>query len=330
MKLPLKLAITVILLGVIVWQLEDLRQVGQLLVRIDPLYVLLILILNTFDRALMTYKWRRLLRSRGQHLPFFRGLRIYCAAMVWGKFLPATIGADAVRAFSTSRTGLAASEVVASIVVERMIGFIAGLLLGLLSLSLLLRLGILDARFNLVWWLWSLSIFATMLVFATSLSQTTFDFIHGRLLQGRLLQGSAGARVTQRLRKLHLTYLAYRDEKSCLTLFFGLTVVEQFMPILQAWVIALALGVEVSLLYIAVAVPPALLISHIPISIDGLGVFEGAFMLLISLGGVTAAEAIAIALTGRILELVSWLPWWMAHVIGDGKLRPPKIVVEGG
>jgi glycosyltransferase 2 family protein len=200
--------------------------------------------------------------------------------MVWGKFLPATIGADAVRAFSTSRTGLAANEVVASIVVERMIGFIAGLLLGLLSFSLLLRLGVLDARFNLVWWLWSLSVFATVLVFATSLSQTAFDFIHGRLLRGL-----ASARITQRLRKLHLTYLAYLDEKGCLALFFGLTLVEQFIPILQAWVIALTLGVEVSFLYIAVAVPPALLIAHIPISIDGLGVFEGAFMLLIALGG---------------------------------------------
>jgi uncharacterized protein (TIRG00374 family) len=244
--------------------------------------------------------------------------------MVWGKFLPATIGADAVRAFSTSRTGLAVNEVVASIVVERMIGFISRLLLGLLSFSLLLRLGFLDARLNLVWWLWSLSTFATMLVFATSLSQTAFDFIHGRLLRGL-----TGTRIMQRLRKLHLTYLAYRDKKGCLALFFGLTFVEQIIPILQAWVVALALGVEVSLLYIAVAVPPALLLSHIPISIDGLGVFEGAFMLLISLGGVTAAEAIAIALTGRILELVSWLPWWMAHVIGDGKLRPPKIVPEG-
>jgi uncharacterized protein (TIRG00374 family) len=325
MKVPLKLAITVILVGVIIWQLGDLRQVGQLLVRIDPLYVLLILILNTFDRALMTYKWTRLLRSRGQHLPFFQGLQIYCAAMVWGKFLPATIGADAVRAFSTSRTGLAASEVVASIVVERMIGFIAGLLLGLLSFSLLLRLGVLDARFNLVWWLWSLSIFATMLVFATSLSQTTFDFLHGRLLRGL-----ASARITQRLRKLHLTYLAYRDEKGCLALFFGLTFVEQLIPILQTWVIALALGVEVSFLSMAVAVPPALLISHIPISIDGLGVFEGAFMLLIALGGVTAPAAIAIALTGRILEFLSWLPWWIAHVLGSGKVRPPTVVVESG
>jgi uncharacterized protein (TIRG00374 family) len=323
MKLPLKLTITVVLIGLIIWQLGDLHEVGKLLMRIDPVYVLLVLVLSTLDRALMTYKWGRLLHSRGQYLPFFRGLKIYCAAMVWGKFLPATIGADAVRAFSTARTGLAADEVVASIIVERIIGLISGLSLGLLSLFLLFHAELLDVRFNPLWWLWGVVVLGAMLAFASSFSQTAFDFIYGRLL-GRL----SGLRIMQRLRQFHLTYLAYRDEKRCLVLFFGLTLLEQFIPILQAWVIARGLGIGVELLYVAVAVPPALLIAHIPISIDGLGVFEGAFMLLISLGGVTAPEAIAIALTGRILELVSWLPWWMAHVIGYGKMRPPKMVVQ--
>jgi uncharacterized protein (TIRG00374 family) len=323
MKLLLKLAITVILMGVIVWQLGGLREVGQLLVRFDPVYVLLVLVISTLDRALMTYKWGRLLRSRGQVLPLLRGMKIYCAAMVWGKFLPATIGADAVRAFSASRTGLNTNEVVASIFVERMLGFISALLLGSFSLILLSRAGVFGTRFNLVWPLWSLVILGAVLAFGTSFSQRAFDFLYGRLFQ-RL----RGARLMQRLRQFHLTYLAYRDEKRCLALFFALTFVEQLTPVLLVWMIARGLGVETSLLYIAMAVPLSVLISHIPISIDGLGVFEGAFMLMIALGGVTAAEAIAIALAWRILELASWLPWWLAHVIGYGKLRPPTIIAE--
>ena len=76
MKLALKLAFTVIIVAAIIWQLGNPHELGQLLVRIDPAYVLLILALFTLDRALMTYKWGLLLRSRGQQLPFFRGLRI--------------------------------------------------------------------------------------------------------------------------------------------------------------------------------------------------------------------------------------------------------------
>jgi hypothetical protein len=57
--------------------------------------------------------------------------------------------------------------------------------------------------------------------------------------------------------------------------------------------------------------------------INGLGVFEGVFILLMSFGGVSAAEAVSIAVTGRLLETVSFLPWWLAYVIDDGTIQPP-------
>ena len=47
------------------------------------------------------------------------------------------------------------------------------------------------------------------------------------------------------------------------------------------------------------------------------------FILLMSLGGVSAAGAVSIALIGRLLETVSFLPWWLAYVIDDGTIRPP-------
>jgi glycosyltransferase 2 family protein len=323
MKLLLKLAITVILVGVIVWRLGGLSEVGQLLMRIDPAYMLLILAINTLDRGLMTYKWGLLLRSRGQHLPFFRGLGIYCASMVWGIFLPITVGSDAIRAFSTSRSGLDTNEVVASIFIERVVGFITALWLGLLGLSLLFLAGGLDVHFRPLWWLGSLVLLVATLAFATSFSRTAFDFLHGRLLRPL-----SEVRIMRWLRQSHLAYLAYRHEKRSLAAFFGLTFVQQLSPILVLWLIARALEIEVSLLYVAGAVPLVFLISRIPLSISGLGVFEAVFMVVMSSAGLTAAESIAIALAGRLLETASWLPWWLAYVIGDGTLRPPRLVAE--
>lgn len=324
MKFVLRLAVTVIIVAVIVWQLGDLRQVGHLLAQLNPAYGLLILTIFTLDRALMTYKWGLLLGSRGQQLPFFRGLRIYCASMMWGLLLPTTVGADAVRAFSTVRSGLDADEVVASIFIERMVGFITALLLGLIGLFLLFLVGSLDARFRPLWWLGSLVLLGAMLAFAASFSQKAFDFLHDRLLQPL-----SGGRIMRWLRRAHSTYLAYRHEKQSLTVFFGLTFVQQLTPILLLWLIARALEVEVSLLYIAGVVPLAFLISRIPVSISGLGVFEGVFVFMMSLAGLSAAESIAIALASRVLETASWLPWWLAHVIGYGKLRPPTVMAEG-
>ena len=53
----------------------------------------------------------------------------------------------------TCRNGLDSSNVVASIVVERMIGFISALLLGLIGLFILDQTGQLDPRFQPVWWM---------------------------------------------------------------------------------------------------------------------------------------------------------------------------------
>jgi glycosyltransferase 2 family protein len=325
MKVVLKLAVMVSLIGVIVWQLGDLHAVGRLLGRIDPAYVPLILGVSTLDRALMTYKWGRLLRGRGLHLPFWRGLQLYCAAMIWGMFLPATVGADAIRAFSASRTGLKADEVVASILIERMVGFLSALLLGLLSLLLLPLLGRQGARLAAVGWLGGVVLLGALLAFALSFSQRGFDWLHAQLL-ARV----AHTPIMRRLRQLHGTYLTYRHEKRSLAIFFALTVGEQLLPILFVWLIARSLGIEVGVLPIVVVVPLALLSSNIPASINAVGVFEGTFMILMSLAGVTAAEALAIALAGRVLETVAWLPWWLTYVIGYGQLRPPRLVAEGG
>ena len=44
--------------------------------------------------------------------------------------------------------------------------------------------------------------------------------------------------------------------------------------------------------------------------------------ILLSEAGLSGANAVAISFTGRILEIAAWLPWWLAHVISTGSVRP--------
>jgi uncharacterized protein (TIRG00374 family) len=312
-----------ILLGIIVWHLGGFEEVGGLLRRIDPRYVLLILLVNTADRALMTFKWVWLLRSRGVHLPLLHGMRIYCSSMVWGMFLPATMGADVIRALNTSGIGRNSHEVVASIVIERMFGALASLLFGLLSLILLSSVTSVDPRFDSVWWFGSAALLGGALVLVASFTQRAFDLLHNQLLS-RFREKL----IMQKLRLFHATYRAYQENKGSLATFFGLTLVEQLGPIFHMWLVARGLGVDVGILYMAGSVPLAMLISRIPISIGGLGVFDGVFTLLLSLSGVQVAEAVGICLVGRILETASWLPWWVADVAANGSFIPSRALAE--
>ncbi|MGH7797415.1 MAG: lysylphosphatidylglycerol synthase transmembrane domain-containing protein [Candidatus Binatia bacterium] len=321
----MKLTISLALLAAILWQLGGLYDVMRAVARIDPWYVFLVLLVNTGDRALMSYKWSQLLRSRHMRLPLLRAMMIYCSSMVWGLLLPTTVGADVIRAASASRSGLDSTEVVSSIVIERMIGFLSAILLGLLGLLLLSSADSLDPRLDFAWLFGGIMLVASAAAFALSFNQRSFECL-GAYLPARVREG----RVLQRLRRFHSTYRAYQRNKRALAIFFLLTFAEQLLPIVHAWLIAVALGVDVSLFYIAGALPLSILISRIPVSIDGLGVFESVFILLLSFVGVSSSEAFAIALAGRILQTVSWLPWWLAHAFAIGELKIPRTAKGAG
>ena len=319
MKLLLKLSFSLILIGVIIWQLGGLGEIGKVMAGIDPLFVFPILIVSTLDRALMTFKWARLLGARGMHLPFLQGMKIYCASMVWGLFLPSTVGADAIRAFSTSRAGLNSNEVVSSIIIERMVGFFAALVFGVLGIFFLSQAAQLDARFTPVLWGIGALTGVAAAIFALSFSRSLFDVIYDRVIAG-----FSRNRVVRRFRELHETYLSYRADKRSLGIFFGLTLSEQLFSIVVAWLIAIALGVDASFLLMAGVIPLTMLLARLPLSFDGIGIFEGIFALLLSLAGISAAEAVSIALTARLLNVLAWLPWWMAHVAETNQIRVPK------
>jgi uncharacterized protein (TIRG00374 family) len=312
-----KLAVSLVLIAGIIWWLGGFGKIGAIMSRISFGLALAVVTVMILDRLLMTYKWTLLLEARGFHLRLLAAMKIYCASMIWGMFLPSTVGADAIRAMSTARAGINTNEVVASIIIERMIGFLCVLLLGLVSLVLLSTTGLFEDRFMGVWWSALAMIVLATVMLVASFSNNVFHLVHDRIL-GRL----HGNRIAAKLRKFHETYQAYRDNTGTLIVFLVLTFAEQFVVVAQCWLMTLALGIHVGVLYLIMAIPLSLLVARIPIGIDGLGTYEASFAFLLSLAGISGAEAVAIAFTGRILRILVFLPWWFAQVISTGNVRP--------
>jgi len=317
--LALKIAISATLLAIILFGLGTARDVGSVLAAAIPSYAALAFAVFALDRFLMTYKWLLLLASRGLRLPLVRGVEIYCSAMVWGLFLPATVGADAIRGYMTAREGLDGYEVFASITIERLVGFVASLLFGLAGFLILSAAGAADERLSAVWWLGGLATFGAVLAFVASFNERLFGA--ALALVPRAWRES---RIVQRLRHFHGVYRGYGRNRAAIAAFFVLTLIEQCFVVLATWVTALALSIDVSLLLMAGAVPLSMLVSRLPVSIDGLGVYEGVMVLTLSLAGVSAAEGVALALAYRGLQVLLWLPWWLAYTLQTGTIRPPK------
>ncbi len=314
-----RIVVALAFLAAIIWHTDGLSASWQVIRKMTWLPILVVIIAFTIDRALMTYKWIRLLRVQGLNLPFFKGLQMYCASMVWGFFLPATVGPDAIRAICARRAGLSTSKVIASILIERVLGFLATPFIALASMILLRELGGLDPRLAPAWCFGAALLFGTLVVFLASLSETVFN-----LLYTRVLARFAQSKAVRMLRDIHATYRAYRETGGELVLFSLLTVLEQLLAAMIFWLIAWGMNVHVSLLQMTAAVSIAFLVSRLPISIGGLGVFEAVFVLILSAFGVAAEESFSVAVVGRLLHIVSWLPWWLAYVVGTGSLKEPR------
>ena len=62
-------------------------------------WVVVIFVLYSADRLLMTYKWRLLLKAKQLHAPFWELAKLYYASTFIGMFLPVTVGADVTLSF---------------------------------------------------------------------------------------------------------------------------------------------------------------------------------------------------------------------------------------
>ncbi len=323
MKAALKILVSLGLIAAILWNHGGIQGVYEQIRHTSILYLVPVAALALIDRGLMTYKWSLLLRGRGQHLPFFRGLTIYCASWVWGYFLPSTVGSDAIRAYYTSRMGIDSREVVASIVVERFVGFFASLILMILSLVLLTSMGILGDKAFYVWLVGGAFTLAGILVYLVSVSDGAFQLVHNRILV-RFQRH----RIANRLREFHESYHEFMRDRRYFGAFFWLTFLEQLFPILCMWLIARGMGIRSDLLYFAGALPLAMLFMRLPISFDGIGVFEAVFAMLMMLAGISASQSVAISITSRVIILMVMVPFWLAFVFVSGDRHRPLVPME--
>ena len=323
MKLWLRIALSLALVVVLFTYVVDGREVLSILHRFETKYLVLAIIVVTLDRVLMTFKWTLLLRAQGYRLPLLQGVMIYCTAMVWGLVLPTTVGADAIRAVMVTKRGFNGTDVVTSIVIERMVGFVLALALGLVSISILRMLGVLDARFDS-----ALYLGIAMLVGVTALLVAALDArLVGRIV-AQLPRAIRDSKVMHYLDRFAAAYRSLGGARSTIAQFSALTVLEHLFSVIFPWTLAQGLGVDGDLVLLLGVLPISTLISRLPISFDGLGVFEAVFIGLMVLAGIDAAAALAIAISGRIVQLFAFLPWWVAYVARSGAIGPPTATKE--
>jgi len=317
MKTWLRIIVTVLLCTLLLVYVVDVGSVLATLSHCDPMWTGIALLAFLIDRVLMSYKWGLLLAIRGYSISLAHRLMVYCSSMMWGLALPSTVGADGIRVMLVRRFGVRVDDTLATILVERGIGFIVALLTAVASLILLRAMLPNDAAYDYALALGVAGLLAAITILVFSFSDHALSSVL-RFVPYRFRD----SKVIRLLERLHEAYVSLASDRPRIAAFSALTLVEHITVIVCYGLVARALEVPFNPTFIFAAVPLAILVSRLPISLDGIGVYEGIFIAIMALGGVKPADALAVSLAARALQIVVWFPWWLMLAARTG-VRPP-------
>lgn len=233
---------------------------------------------------LPVFRWRLLLRAQGTVLSRVFLLKSYMVAAFFNNVLPSTVGGDASRAYDCYRGSGGNHLAMSSVVVDRLLGLLALVVLALLALHFATRLSV--GLPDLPLWLGLAGVGVGGVIGAI--------FFGPRRPFGLTPSAPPGS-WRQKLASVASAFDLYRGRWRTLLAAFALSFLIQCSGVLFFILIAQSLGLGVPLLDFCVIVPLLMFVIMLPISINGIGLRENALAVILGFYGVAPAEAVALA-----------------------------------
>lgn len=270
--------------------------------RADLSWIGIAVLLVVADRALMAYRWLVLLAPipRTDRPALGAVMRLFFLSTFAGTFLPGSIGGDAVRAFGLARLQVAPGVAVASVLLDRLLGVLSIVVVGILGLLLA---GTGD--------LWSNRAIGTALLLAAAACAAGAAVIFSARWSERA-QRIAGQLPFAPLRaiakELTAAARAYATLHRELANVLAGSVAVQILRVIQAYCLGRAVGIEATPAVYFAFVPLILLVMLLPVTINGLGTSQVAFVWFFGRVGVPQAEAFTLSVLFVALGIVGNLP----------------------
>ena len=245
------------------------EKVFAIIKTINPLAFIGVIFIYIASIYVSSIRWRLLLPEE------FKGKRLFSFYLIgsfFNTFLPGIVGGDAVKTYYLYKETNKGSLSFASVFMDRYIGFISLMTIALISFAA----GFEYVKGSLIEWL---------------LPTIVFSFLFGSFAIFRLRLGKG----IKALSEFYGYFSEYSSQKALLIKTLMLSCAIQVMSILSMYIIALGLGQHIYLSYFFIFFPIIITISTLPISISGIGLREGAFVLLFGMAGVKPEMATAMS-----------------------------------
>lgn len=280
----LRLVVATVLL-VYVLTMIDFDTLLYILKGIDLRYLIAVLVSSVVAVLLSTYRWSILLRPLGLEVPMKTLVKFFMVGNFFNMIMPSIIGGDVMRVYELGGHSNRRIDSFSSVLVDRLSGLWA--CFAIAAFSLCLRWGLFSDQMisllvlccSAVFFITTLSLFSQRLEDAVS---SLVSFLNLRSLEGKIMKPIYSMR-------------AYRSHKKVILKAFNVSLIIRALGIINVYVLSLSVGWSVSVEYFFVFVPVINILTTIPVSLNGIGVREGAFIYLFSSIGTSATDAFTLS-----------------------------------
>ncbi|MEO1583124.1 MAG: lysylphosphatidylglycerol synthase transmembrane domain-containing protein [Planctomycetota bacterium] len=279
----------VVSLGLLAFVLTraDIGAVWSRMREADPMLMGLALLTPFLGYGITSIRWGGLLAAAGYRVRLGLLYRACMTAVFFNQLLPSTIGGDVARVYAAWKAGAPKQTALASLMVDRVVGVLAQVLLAAAMMPILGTAELPAVAYFIVG---GLAVALAAVVLAVFLPTSLF----ARLVIGALarIPGPFAKIAT----KLEEGFAPYRGRWAVLARTIAISLLMIGNVVLMHWLIGRALGLELSMTVYFFAIPLATIVMLVPVSINGIGIREGIFALLLGAYGVGEADAVALSL----------------------------------
>ena len=267
--------------------------------------------LFVFLMFLTLCRWDILLQGLRLKFNFSKLLVSFSGGTFFNLFLPTTIGGDVIKGLHLAAYSRRTREVVASVIIDRLSGYIALNVVVLVSFAV--GFSYLSDRVVLL----------AIAILSLGLLVVLILLFHKRAYRfaSRLLGKN---RFTKKLKNVQREIFYLQSRPRVLFRILGVSLIVQFGIGIMYYLIACSLGIEKPVIYFFILVPILIAISTLPLTIGGLGLRDWAAVFLFTKIGISKELAIVISLLsflflvivgiiGGIVYVFSLHPRWLQH-----------------
>ena len=277
----------------IIFSKTDIGEMAFMMRKIGLFYFLLASFIYILSLLVSTARWKLLLPGE---FTFKRLFSLYLIGSFFSSFLPGVIGGDVVKAYYLNKDAKKLSLTLASIFMDRYLGYVSLMVIGIAAFPFALRF------FGGTVYRWVMpAIFVSFVI-------ASFLFF--------------GLKIGKRFKTVSEFYdyfVLLGQKKDVMTKAVLLSFLIQFMGFMAVAILASAMGENIPVMLLFVILPIVITITSLPISISGLGVREGSFVILLGLIGVRPEVATSLSLSWFFSIFTGSLPGLAAYIRHTGR-----------